>query len=211
MYEEVLVSLRKSYAPKVDERDNPNLAPWKRTQCGQFLSLLRDEGKVKLLDIGAGTGIQAEFFRDGGLNVVCTDLSPEMVIRCREKGLEAYVMDFLSLEFPAGAFDAVFAMNCLLHVPKLDLPNILAVIRRVMTPGGLFYWGQFGGIDEEGIWQEDQYEPKRFFSLLTDAQIGKTAAQHFEMLSFDRIELERDRPHFQSMLLRSPKTPTQAG
>lgn len=57
------------------------------------------------------------------LQVVATDLSPAMVGFCRQKGLDAHVMDFLHLDFPAGSFDAVYALNCLLHVPNADLPE----------------------------------------------------------------------------------------
>ena len=67
-----------------------------------------------------------------------------MVERCRAKGIEAHVMDFLHLDFPAGSFDAVFAMNCLLHVPNQDLPAVLAAVRSI-RPGGLFFVGVYGG------------------------------------------------------------------
>ena len=201
MYGEILVGLRESYASKVEERDNQQVSPWKEQQRAEFLSLLKKEDKRTLLDIGAGTGVHGEFFRDRGLDVTCTDLSPAMIERCREKGLTAHVMDFLNLEFPAEFFEAVFAMNCLLHVPKQDLPRVLEVIRNIMTSGGLFYWASMGAY-HQGIWAKDHYEPKRFFSLLPDDQIQRFAVQHFRMVSFNRVELEGDSDHFQSMVLR---------
>jgi SAM-dependent methyltransferase len=48
-------------------------------------------------------------------------------------------MDFLHLDFPAGSFDAVYALNCLLHVPNADLPEVLAAIRAVLRPGQLHF------------------------------------------------------------------------
>jgi hypothetical protein len=39
------------------------------------------------------------FFAGHGLQVVATDLSPKMVACCREKGLDARVMDLLHLDF----------------------------------------------------------------------------------------------------------------
>ena len=62
-----------------------------------------------------------------------------MVASCRNKGLEAYEMDFLNLDFPSGSFEAVFAMNCPLHMPCRDLPQALAAIRDLLSPDGLFY------------------------------------------------------------------------
>jgi hypothetical protein len=41
---------------------------------------------------------------------------------------------FLRLDFPAGSFDAVYAKNCLLHVPNHDLPAVLAVVGAILRP-----------------------------------------------------------------------------
>ena len=85
------------------ERDSRVISDWKVEERGRFLSLLQAEGKRRLLEIGAGAGHHARFFQDSGLEVVCTDLSPELVRLCQEKGLTAYVMDFMGLDFPAGS------------------------------------------------------------------------------------------------------------
>ncbi len=47
--------------------------------------------------------------------------------------------------FPVGSFDAVFAMNCLLHVPNHDLPAVLVAVRAVLRPDGLFFVGVSAG------------------------------------------------------------------
>jgi hypothetical protein len=44
-------------------------------------------------------------------------------------------MDCLRLDFPAGSFDSLKALNCLLHVPNADLPEVLAASRMVLRPG----------------------------------------------------------------------------
>ena len=203
IYNQTADELRQAYNHKVEERDKKEIAAWKVEEREQFLALFQRENKKKLLEIGAGTGIHGKFFQDSGLEVICTDLSPEMVKRCRQKGLEAYTMDFLSLEFPDNSFDAVYAINCLLHVPRKDLPKVLRDIRDSLQPGGLFYWGQYGGIEKEGMWSEDHYEPKRFFCLLLDEEIKKIAARQFQLVSFKRIDLDEESDvHFQSMVLR---------
>ena len=202
MYDQIIENLRIAYDRKVTEREGRELATWKAAERGEFLALLQKEGKHKLLEVGAGTGLHGKFFQENGLDVTCTDLSPNMVARCREKGLEAYEMDFLNLDFSPGSFQAVFAMNCLLHIPRRDLPQALAAIRQLLRPNGLFYWGQYGGIEQEGVFEEDHYTPKRFFSFLTDEQAKDYAARYFELLSFDRIYLEEDEMHYQGMVLR---------
>lgn len=202
MYKQVIDNLRNAYDQKVSEREARDLIAWKAAERGEFLALLQNEGKHNLLEVGAGTGIHGKFFQDNGLEVICTDLSPNMVACCREKGLQAHTMDFLNLDFPTKSFDAVFAMNCLLHVPRRDLAHALVSIRDLLRPGGLFYWGQYGGIQQEGINAEDHYTPKRFFSFLTDEQVKDYAARYFELLSFNSIHLEEDEMHYQGMVLR---------
>jgi SAM-dependent methyltransferase len=202
MYDQVIKNLKTAYDCKVAEREGRELATWKAAERGEFLALLQNEAKHKLLELGAGTGLHGKFFQDNGLDVICTDLSPNMVACCREKGLQAYTMDFLNLDFPLGSFEAVFAMNCLLHVPRSDLPQVLAAVSDLLQPNGLFYWGQYGGIDGEGVYDEDHYTPKRFFSFLTDEQVKGYASQYFELLSFNSIDLEDDEMHYQGMVLR---------
>ena len=203
MYDDVVKGLRESYNKSAEERERGEIAPWKIEERAHFLSLLQQEGKKKLLEIGAGTGKDSRFFQAHGLSVTATDLSPEMVRYCRQKGLEAYVMDFLHLDFPPASFDAVYALNCLLHVPHADLPPVLQTIRNLMQPGGLFYLGLYGGIDREGIESGDHQEPKRFFAYHTDEQMKQIVTQFFELLYFKTIPVERESNlHAQSIILR---------
>jgi SAM-dependent methyltransferase len=203
MYDEVITNLRESYNQKAVERDQYPVSDWKVEERAHFLSLLQAEGKQHLLEIGAGPGRDSKFFQDNGLEVVCTDLSPEMVAICQSKGLTAYVMDFLSLDFPDGSFDAVYALNCLLHVPKSDLKKVLGNIQRILKPSGLFYLGVYGGHDYEGVWPEDNYTPKRFFSFHTDDAIKAVVSEFFDLRYFKPVPVDGETVrHFQSMILQ---------
>jgi cyclopropane fatty-acyl-phospholipid synthase-like methyltransferase len=204
-YESLLDDLRKGYDSAADEREGATLEDWKLVERRQFLEKLLEEGASSLLEIGAGAGANARFFADNGLAVTCTDLSPELVERCRRKGLEAHVMDFLHLDFPTESFDALFSMNCLLHVPQSELQTVLHSIRRPLNQGGLFYWGQYGGIAREGVREDDHYVPKRFFSSLADEVIQAEAQKVFELLEFHTVHHTDDAPiHYQALLLRKP-------
>jgi SAM-dependent methyltransferase len=203
MNEQILNDLRKAYNREVNERDRKEVSAWKHRERQRFLSLLRADGKRRLLDVGAGTGAHGKFFQDHNMDVVCTDLSYENVRRCCSKGLTACVMDFLHVGFSEKTFDAVFALNCLLHVPRLDLPRVLESLRYILVTEGFFYWGQYGGFEREGPWPDDHYDPKRFFSLLTDDQMRNISKRYFEVISFDIITLENEGDlHFQSMFLK---------
>jgi len=139
-YDDVIVGLRSSYDARVDEREGVAVEPWKDAERARFLGLLRAEGRRTLVDVGAATGLHAEFFAAAGIDVTCVDLSPAMVDRCRAKGFEAYAQDVLHLELPR-RFPAAFAMNSLLHVPPADLGCALEQVRGVLEAGALCYLG----------------------------------------------------------------------
>jgi SAM-dependent methyltransferase len=136
-YRRIRENLLASYDAAADRRDRKDKPPWKLAERASFLQRLRQQNCTRLLEIGAGTGLDSLFFAGQGLQVVATDLAPAMVARCRAKGLDARVMDFGRLDFAPESFDAVYAMNCLLHVPNAELPSVLAEIAGVLRPGGL--------------------------------------------------------------------------
>jgi len=208
MYDQVIDSLRRAYDTSAATRDAAGLAEWKLAERAAFLALLRAEGKRTLLEIGAGPGHFAAYFRDAGLDVVCTDLSPAMVRLARAKGLDARQMDFLNLDFPPASFDAVFALNCLLHVPGADLPRVLAAVHRLLRPGGLFFYGVYGGFAFEGVWPEDKHDPPRYFVFYPDDDLRRHVSGLFDELSFRAIALEEEeRGHFQELILRPKELP----
>jgi len=67
MYERILNDLRQAYDCKAEERDGREIASWKVEERQLFLSLLQEEGKKNLLEIGAGPGIHGRFFQESGL------------------------------------------------------------------------------------------------------------------------------------------------
>ncbi len=204
MYEAIIEALRQAYDASALERELKNRESWKAQERQHFLELLQQEEKTSLLEIGAGPGKDSQFFQENGLRLVATDLSPQMIEHCRHKGLEAYVMDFKHLDFEAEQFDAVYALNCLLHVPKRDLPDVLAKIRRILQPAGLFYVAVYGGQDSEKVWDDDQHQPQRFFSFHTDDQIKQTFGKFFEIHDFKVIRLREGRKklHVLRLILR---------
>ena len=204
-YDRILGDLRSAYDVGAADRDRAEPAPWKLGVRQRFLDTLRDEGAATLLEIGAGTGKDSRFFLDSGLDVVATDLSAEMVRLCRDKGLSAHVMDFMGLNFPSASFDAVYAFNCLLHVPSADFIPVLMHIRGVMKPGGLLFLGQWGDVDYEGVPDWDRHDPPRFFCEYTDQRIQELVSRVFELVEFTPVNVDAaDEPHvrFQAMTLR---------
>jgi SAM-dependent methyltransferase len=202
-YDEVLDPLRSAYDGRADWRDGHVKEPWKLAERQAFRDLLAPG--ARLLEIGAGTGQDSAFFQASGLSVVAADLSPAMVAHCKAKGIDAYVMDFLHLDFPPAAFDAAYGMNCLLHVPNRDLPAVLSAVRVLLRPGGHFFIGVYSGqTDFEGPLAGDEHVPPRFFSWRTDATLLELATgAGFEVVDFHPLEVGEGR-RFQSLTLRTP-------
>jgi SAM-dependent methyltransferase len=201
LYETVAVDLRAAYDGSAEARSLSERAPWQLRERDMFLSRLQSEGSCSLVEIGAGAGHDSRYFADNGLAVVATDLSPGMVEMCRRHGLNAHVMDVLTLDLPIGAFDAAYTMNSLLHVPNLDLPRAMAAIRRALKPGALFYLGVYGGRKTfEGVLPSDWHVPPRFFSFRTDMQLLAAAEPHFHVEDFHVVE---DDCYFQALTLRA--------
>lgn len=198
-------SLAAAYDAAADERERGEVAAWKADERARFLARLRADGARTLLELGAGTGVHGRWFADHDLAVTATDLSPVMVEHCRAKGLTALQMDMQSLAF-ATPFDAVFAMNCLLHVPNAQLDMVLGRIAAALRPGGLGFLGQWSGPIEEGPWAGDNYEPKRFFSFRTDEGLQRAFAPHFTIVDFRNEPYGdgRDGITFQAATVRRP-------
>ncbi len=209
MDSQLLESLRTAYDAMVAEREGKTFYAWKAAERARFLAMVQAEHKATLLEVGVGTGRDSLFFQEHGLQVTCTDLSPVMVAHCREKGLDAHVVPFDALDqhFSPNTFSAIYAVNCLLHVPKADLQSILHKIHTILAPNGLFYWGQYGGVEREGVWEDDHYIPRRFFARYTDAQFQVLSQQLFKIEAFCVVPNDDDSGgksgnHFHSLTLR---------
>ena len=200
-------NLIESYNKYAQERDTYKKEAWKIEERAIFLALLQSKEKRSLLEMGAGPGHDSKFFQDMGLAVTCIDLSPEMIKLCQQKGLSAQVMDMTDLNFHPDSFDAVYALNSLLHIPKANFRTVLKNVKKVLKPSGLFYLGVYGSDKEsEGIREQDTYNPKRFFSFYTDENIQKTTSELFELQYFNRIPTTGNELHFQSLILEKPNT-----
>ncbi len=201
--QQIKSNLIEAYNKNAAEREAYTIESWKLELRDEFLSLIKKENKFSFLEIGPGAGKDSLFFQENSLNVKCIDLSPELVKICRQKCLDAQVMDMTELSFPQESFDVVYALNSLLHIPKKELPTVLKNIQTVLKPNGLFYMGVYGSENEsEHIWENDTYTPKRFFAFYSDEHLQEITGQYFDLISFKKITFEGDQPHFQRLLLR---------
>lgn len=202
MDDNIKAIVKESYEKNARLRDRIEIVPWKVREMDKYLSYLENEHRGELLDIGCGAGQYAKYFKNKGLDVTCIDISSEMIRACEEKGLEARVMDFYSLDFAGKQFEAAWAMNSLLHIPKCSINKVLENIYGVLKTDGLLYVGVYGGRNSEGIWEEDTYMPKRFFSFYDDNAIKSIFEGYFRIVDFEVVSQDNSDLHYQAVILR---------
>jgi len=138
------------YNKYASERNASLRDTWKCDIRSYFSDFLIARKIRKILEIGSGTGQDSAYFREAGFQVTAIDLSNENVLRCKQKGIHALVMDFYRMTFQDQEFQSIYAFNCLYHVPSDDLKGVFQELRRVMISGGYMLIGQRGGTASEG-------------------------------------------------------------
>ncbi len=87
-----------------------------------------------VLEAGCGTGLILKRVAAMAEKAVGVDLSPGMLEKARERGLECSQADLSALPFPDASFDAVYSFKVLAHVP--DIKKAMQEMTRVTKPGG---------------------------------------------------------------------------
>ena len=105
--------------------------------------------KMKLLDLGCGTGLELEaiFRRLPEAQVTGIDLSEKMLEKLREKfpekRLTLYQGSYFDLPLGETAFDAVVSVQSLHHFTPERKRGLFERIRRALRPGGIFVLTDF--------------------------------------------------------------------
>ncbi len=144
---------------------------------------------AKILELGCGAGGDSAEMLARGFDVRATDGSPELAdIAAKRLGRPVETLLFGELD-EVEAYDAVWANACLLHVPRDQLGDILALIWRALKPAGYFYASYKEG-DADGRDTLNRYYnyPSPDWLRATYAQAGKwdsVAIESGEVKGFD--------------------------
>lgn len=87
-----------------------------------------------VLEVGCGTGLVLSRIRQFAKTARGVDLSPGMLEKARERGLDVQEGSATALPFPDASFDAACSFKVLAHVPEIE--KALAEMARVTRPGG---------------------------------------------------------------------------
>jgi SAM-dependent methyltransferase len=115
----------------------------------QLLDTFADEcrGRGTVLDVGCGPGHVGRYLSDRGANVAGFDLSPAMVQLARKlnPGMEFTAGDMRALGVPAGGLAGIVAFYSVIHVPREEVPGVLAEFRRALVEDGRLLLSVHGG------------------------------------------------------------------
>ena len=134
---------------------------------------LPENGKLKVLDVGTGTGFFAVLLAQAGHRVEGVDLTPALLEEARalaaQRGLDITFreMDAQTLDYEDGCFDAVISRNLTWTLP--DPERAYGQWFRVLKPGGVllnfdanwyrYLWDrgaeQAHARDRENLWASD--------------------------------------------------------
>ncbi|MFK4808207.1 class I SAM-dependent methyltransferase [Microbacterium sp. ZW CA_36] len=114
-----------------------------------------------VLELGSATGRDAAALESAGVIVDRTDGATAFIDTLRAAGHSARVLDVRADDF-GGPYDAVFANAVLLHVPRADLPRVLATARRACRPGGVLVASFKKGTG--AAWSEAKLDDPRHFT-----------------------------------------------
>jgi SAM-dependent methyltransferase len=121
--------------------------------------------RARVLELGCGAGVPMTAALAEGRHVTGVDISATQVELARRNVPAATFLqaDMTALAFEPESFDAVVAFYSLTHVPRDDVPPLLARVRDWLRPGGTFL-ASFGVEDDPGTIEEDWLGVDMYFS-----------------------------------------------
>jgi cyclopropane fatty-acyl-phospholipid synthase-like methyltransferase len=122
-------------------------APWDIGRAQPELATLVETGRLtgRVIDIGCGTGENALYFSESGLEVMGVDGSPEAIRQARAKAAERgvattfEVADVLDLRLTAEPFDTATDSGVFHVFEDEDRPRYASSVRRVLRPEGRLF------------------------------------------------------------------------
>lgn len=129
-----------------------------------FLERMTESGSI--LDAGCGSGRDSLYFKKLGYEVTAMDASDELCKLAEEYiGQKVFNIKFQDITFQS-TFDGIWACASLLHVPSIELEDVLERLKIALKPKGILYasfkYGDFEG-ERNG----------RFFHDLTEEKVER--------------------------------------
>jgi O-antigen chain-terminating methyltransferase len=97
------------------------------------------EGRDNVVDVGCGRGEFLELMREHGIRARGVDLDLDMILLCREKGLDVSADDAFAYlgALPDDSLGGVFAGQVIEHLHPLRVIELVHLCHRKLGPGGV--------------------------------------------------------------------------
>ena len=182
---------RATYDVLADEFARTNATPWPELNELMSAFLVRLPERARVLDAGCGPGRDTRSLRARGARVVGLDLSFGML---RSESLSgAAQADMRALPVADAAVDGVWCQAALLHIPRTEVPGVLAGFARVTRPGGALHLAVSDG-DGEG-WERGRYpsaEPRWFVHHRLEPMREMLTRAGWQVVGVSRLHHHRD-------------------
>jgi ubiquinone/menaquinone biosynthesis C-methylase UbiE len=175
-----------SFAERFDFKTKTFSLEYLASDLDVFLEKLKGRN---ILDIGSGPGRDSIYFKNQGYNPTCVDISEKMIEICREKGLDAQMMDMESMNFNNKSFDGVWAFCSLLHLPKENIKFMLKKIYDLLTDNGVFFMGMKKG-DYDGFRSSEKISfSKRYFAYYQKKELEDLLKPKYNIIAYSELEV----------------------
>ena len=166
-----------------------SLARAERRGIAAARHVLLEQTRGRVLEIGAGTGLNVEHYPDGA-DVTYTEPDPHMAKRLRARGVAVTQARAESLPFADGSFDTVVSTLVLCTVP--DVPSALREVRRVLSPGGQLLFLEHVRAEAGSslaLWQDRLHRPWHAIACGCNCNrdlLGSLAVESFSVVGSNR-------------------------
>lgn len=172
-----------------------------------LIELIPSGERLRILDLGCGTGDLSKSLHGLGHQVLGVDSSAEMVAQAQQKypELDFAVVEAIALPY-VGEFDIVFS-NAVFHwINEQD--QLLAGIRRALKVGGMLVaeFGAQGNIAkvqnafEEALVDENRHYSSPFYFPSVEVYQAKLEEQGYQVASINDYDRPTPLPHGQAGL-----------
>ncbi len=161
----------RNYALLINPLPDPDRREWLNRLC-------REVGSgAHVLELGSGTGRDADHLESIGLRVRRTDATQAFLDLQAERGADARLLNIIDDDLTAPGepgYDAVMALCVLIHVDRPLLSGVLAKVRGALRPNGVFLVSVREGERDEITPScfTSQWRPGEFERLVNDAALA---------------------------------------
>jgi len=103
----------------------------------EFLPLIPKHGHI--LDAGCGSARDAMYFKQQGFTVSAFDASPELAKLASNYLQQAVEVKTFQQLNCTNKYDGIWCCASLLHVPKVELPQVFLKLQNALKPNGVLY------------------------------------------------------------------------